>query len=169
MNTSRTPVLILGLLYVVFLGYVTLSVSQLPGRVATHFDARGQADDWMDRASYVQFTVVFGFVFPLIVVGICYAIRFFPNNLINLPHRDYWLAPERRAETMTDVFRHSLWFACLTLGFVLGMHVLTIQANRQQPPQLSGLLTLAVVGGFLLGMAVWSVGLIRRFRRVQGG
>ena len=169
MKTSRTPILILGLLYVVFLGYLAHSVPQLPQRVATHFDAGGQADGWMDRASYVRFTAVFGFVFPLSVVGICYAIRFFPNGTINLPQRDYWLAPERRAETMAYLVRHSLWFACLALGLVLGVHVATIHANRQQPPQLSGQWMFAVLGGFLLGTAVWIVGLVRRFRRVEGG
>src|SRR3954468_21478203 len=110
MKSRPTPALILGLLYLCFLGYLISSAPQLPDRVATHFGAGGEPDGWMSRSSHLLFMGVFGLAFPLFVVGLFFILRFLPDSGLNIPHRDYWLAPERRSETFAYLFRHSLWF-----------------------------------------------------------
>jgi ABC-type Fe3+ transport system permease subunit len=166
MITLRTPALVLGLLYLCFFGYLAASSSQLPSRGATHFDGHGQPNGWMSRAAHLRFMVVFGVGFPLFVPAIVYASRFLPDRFYNLPHREYWLAPARRTETMAYLFRHSLWFASMALCFVIGIQFSIIQANRLAPSHLSTMLVLALAGGFLAGTAVWGVSLIRHFHRV---
>ena len=52
----------------------------------------------MERFKYLLFTIGLAILMPGLVVGLSYAIRFMPNALINLPRREYWLAPERRQE-----------------------------------------------------------------------
>jgi uncharacterized membrane protein len=163
MKTLRTPALILGLLYLGFLVYLKVSAPQLPDRVATHFDGSGRPDGWMSRSSHLIFTAVLGFAFPMFVVGLCFVLRFLPDRGFNLPHRDYWLAPERRAETFAYFLRHSLWFACMAVWFVLGIHILVIQANGRSPARLSTPGILGLAGSFLAGVAVWVVSLIRHF------
>src|SRR2546427_7634657 len=44
--------------------------------------------------------------------GLGYVVRFLPVNSINIPNRNYWLAPERRVVTFDFLFRHLLWLAC---------------------------------------------------------
>lgn len=166
MNRTRALALVFGLLYLAFIGYLAASSSKLPERMATHFGGGGQPDGWMSRGDYVRFMMVFGLVFPLFVPAICYVARFLPKELWNIPHRDYWFAPERRRETLAYLFDHSLWLAPLMVAFVIGMHFTTVRANSLAQPQLSMTTTLAMAGLFLVGVAIWLVHLIRHLNRV---
>ena len=166
MKASRGPALVLGLLYLFFLGFLALSSGQLPDRVATHFDGSGQPNGWMSRSSHLWFTLVFGLAFPLIVAAVHFCTRFLPDSLINIPKRDYWLSAERRADTFAYLFRQSLWFACIGVCFVTAIQFLIVRANLYPPGHLSTPLLFAVTGGFLLALAVWAVAMIRHFRRV---
>ena len=166
MITLRTPALVLGLLYLCFFGYLAASSSQLPSRVATHFDGHGQPNGWMSRAAHLRFMIVFGLGFPLFVPAIVYASRFLPDRFYNLPHREYWLAPAQRTETVAYLFRHSLWFSSMALCFVIGMAFSIIHANSLVQAHLSTLLILPIAGCFLAGTALWGASLIRHFHRV---
>ena len=84
---------------------------------------------------------------------------------VNLPHKEHWLSAERRQGTFDYLVSHSWWFACLALGFVIGMYFLLVQGNRQSPPHLSTAAVLALAGAFLLGLVVWLGALLRHFRR----
>jgi uncharacterized membrane protein len=165
MKTSRAPALVLALLYLCFMGYLAFSSSQLPDRVATHFDGSGQPNGWMSRSSHLLFISVLGFAVPLFVVAILFVVRFLPNSIINIPHRDYWLAAERRTDTCAWLFRHSLWFACIGVSFITGVHYLIVQANAQPPAQLSTLWLLGMIGCFLVALAAWSIVMLAHFRR----
>ena len=166
MKMLCSPTLILGLLYLCFFGYLASSSARLPNRVATHFDGSGRPDGWMSRDSHLRFMVVFGLAFPLFVPAIVFASRFLPDRLYNLPHRDYWLAPTRRTETMAYLFKHSLWFSSMALCFVIGIHFSILQRNHLAQAHLSTLLVLALAGCFLAGTAVWGVSLLRHFNQV---
>jgi hypothetical protein len=166
MKKFPIPALMFGLLYLLFVGYLAASSSELPERMATHFDGGGQPDGWGSRGDYVRFMVVFGLVFPLFAPAICYVARFLPDRLWNIPHRDYWFAPERRRETLAYLFSHSLWLAPLMAGFVIGMHLTTVHANRLAEPQLPMGTVLGMTGIMLAGVGVWLVPLIRYFKRV---
>jgi uncharacterized membrane protein len=166
MKTLRTPALILGLLYLAFFSYLASSSSQLPERVATHFDGHGQPNGWMSRTAHLEFMIVFALGFPMFVPAIVYASRFLPDRFYNLPHRHYWLAPWRRPQTMAFLFRHSLWFSSMALGFVIGMNFSIIQANHLARAHLSTLFVLALAGCFIAGTVVWGGSMIRHFNRV---
>jgi serine/threonine-protein kinase len=167
MQTLRAPLLILGLLYLCFFGYLASSSSQLPARVATHFDGHGRPNGWMSRTAHLRFMTVFGLAFPLFVPAMVYASRFLPDRCYNLPHRDYWLAPARRPETMAYLFRHSLWFPPLALCFVMGIQFTIIHANTVGQAHLSTPLTLALTGCFIAGTVVWGASMIRHFNHVR--
>ena len=166
MKTLRVPAILLVLLYLAFVSYVAFSSGQLPARVATHFDMAGQPNGWMSRSSHLLFTLIFGFAFPTFVVGVMFLIRFLPSSLINIPRRDYWLAPERRTETLAYLARHSLWLACLGVFFVIAIHTLILRANSGAQPHLHPRPVLGLAGIFLAGIITWAVAMIRRFRRV---
>jgi uncharacterized membrane protein len=145
------PALIVVLLYQCFLGCWVWSGSQLPERVATHFNGGGEPNGLMSRSANQMFMLAFGLAFPLVIVMLSYATRFLPRGLVNIPHRDYWLAPERRAETSNYLLHHSLWLACLAVCFVIGIQYSIVQANRLSPPHLSTPVLLSLVGSFLAG------------------
>jgi len=166
MKIFRTPALVLGLLYLCFFGSLACSFARLPERVATHFDGSGQPDGWMSRTEHLRFMAVFGVAFPLFVPVIVYAIRFLPDRLLNLPNRDRWLAPGRRAETMAYLFWHSLWFSSMAVCFVIGIHYSIIQANRLAQARLSTPLVLTLAGCFVASTGGWAASMIRHFKPV---
>jgi serine/threonine-protein kinase len=98
------------------------------------------------------------------ILGLLY-LCFFADY--NIPRRDYWLAPERRSETFSYLLSHSLWFACIALCFVIGIHFLIIQANSLTPAHLSTPMILGLVGCFLAGIVVWVVSMFRHFNHSE--
>ena len=161
----RTPAFLLGLLYLCFFGSLPYASAHLPAQVATHFNASGQPNGWMNRDSHLWHIMEFGIIFPWLVPAIFYFSRFLPDRLYHISNHDYWFAPTRRSETLAYLFRHSLWFASLALGFVIGIHISTIHANLGQA-QLSPPLVFTLAGGFLAGIIFWAASVIRYFKRV---
>lgn len=166
MKSSPVARVLLVLLYCCFLSFWAWSGTHLPERVATHFNFNGEPNGWMSRSANQVFMLIFGLSFPLFIVFICWATRFMPAAIINVPHREYWLAPERKRETSDYLLRLSLWFACLAVGFVTGIQYSILQANQQASPHLSPGVLWAVVGPFLAGTGIWALILVRHFRRV---
>jgi len=165
---ARLPQIVCILTLGLFLASLIASIALLPDRVATHFDAAGRPNDWMNRTTHLLLMTLLGIVLPGTIIGCTALTRFLPISLINLPHRDYWLAPERREQTVADLYRSSFWMAALCLLFLTGIHLTVVAANRQQPVRLPTVPTLVLVGGFLLGTLLWIAGLIRRFHRPVG-
>lgn len=165
MTTTRIPILVLGLLYLAFVVCLVLTADALPERVATHFDLQGRANGWMTRSAHLRFIAAFGLALPLVILGICVALRFAPNSSFNIPHREYWLAPERRAETLAFISRHSVWLACETMAFITGVHLLVVYANRQVPPQMPLAPLLTWAGCLTVGIGFWALVMIRHFKR----
>lgn len=143
---------------------LVLASQQLPLRVASHFNGAGMPDGWMPRNSYLWSMAGLALGMSVFLVGIFYSIRYFPPNTINLPNRDYWLAPDRRQETFGIIFRGGVWLATLQEVLVIGIHLLIVAANASQPVKLSSHVWLLLVA-FVLVVVCWAYCLIQRFRR----
>ena len=167
MKTSYLPAIVFGVIYGCFLASLVLSAGELPERVATHFNWLGRADGWMTRTTYLVSMAVCGVVQSTFIVGLFFSMRFAPNGAFSLSGRDYWIAPERRAATFSYLLRQSFWLASVMTGFLAGIHGLTIQANRQAGAfaRWSTPMAIALGGCVLMGIAVWSVDLIRHFKK----
>src|ERR1035441_10418639 len=105
------PLFALAICYVLFFAYVITSYASLPAHVASHFDIEGRPNGWMSRGTCVGFTLGLGLLVPAFIVGMMAGAGRIPVSFINLPHRDYWLAPERRHAALAILLRYSLWFA----------------------------------------------------------
>jgi serine/threonine-protein kinase len=163
--TPRRPLFLLLALLVGFAALVVFTWPQLPERMATHFGAGGQADGWMSRAVgawglYFTAVGVAGFV-----VGMMYAMRFFPPNTMNVPNRDYWFAPEHREGSFAFLLRWGLWFACWKVALAAALYCLIVQANLTTPPRLDNGTVGGLSGAFLAGTAAWIVALLVHFYR----
>jgi len=159
------PLAVLAGCYAFFFAYLDLSYGSLPPRVASHFDLAGQPNGWMTRDELVAFIAGMGILLPLLIVGMMAGAGRIPVSFVNLPNRDYWLAPERRRSTSLVLLRYALWFASMNVLFLAGLHALIVFSNSGDRPHLNGGGMLFVLGGFLLGTMVWCVLLRRRFAR----
>jgi serine/threonine protein kinase len=158
-----TAPIVFQILYVALLCWLFFSVKNLPPRLATHFSAEGQPNGWMSKIFYLGFVCALPLFFAGMFGVLGLLMRILPNSLINLPNRDYWLAPERRAATVSLVARHLVWLACLLVVFVGALHYLTVRANQQAIPHLSGSGMVILLIGFLIAVMIWVVMLIMRF------
>jgi uncharacterized membrane protein len=131
---------------------------QLPERMASHFNGAGQPNAWSPKLGF------FGLqAFVVAVVTASFAllpawIQRLPARLINLPNKDYWLAPERHATTMASVGAALTWFGCVVLTFILVITWRVIRFNLGLDPVLPA----STLGTLLAGLVICVVLLILR-------
>ena len=159
------PMLATILLWLAFASFVALTATQLPERVATHFGASGEANGWMTRGGHVQFTLIMGLIVPGAFLGIFALIRRFQGRSLNIPHKDYWLAPERRQQTFDFIQRQGFWFAALLIAFFAAIHESILVANRHTPALLSLSHVGWIVGGFATAAIAWALLFVGHFFR----
>lgn len=161
MQTSRFAFYLLLALAVL---QVVVFYPRLPDVMASHFDASGQADGWMSKTTFLAIHVgTLGLTAVLFLA--LPAIRW-PDRWVNLPHKDYWLAPERREETFRYLHGQFFLFGCLTLGFLLIVMQWVMEANLDGSHTLPAAPMWWLVGGYLFLTSVWTVRLVRHFYRV---
>lgn len=165
MRASKVPLIVFGVCCFGLVMEVLGSISMLPERVATHFGAGGAADGWMSRSGYAVFITLIGIGAASMSAAIFVLVGRLPVEWINLPRRDYWLAPERRAETLAWLQSHGMWMATGLVVFFAALHGLTVAANARQPPQLDERASGWLVAALMVGVGLWTVRLILRFAR----
>ncbi|MFM7320429.1 MAG: DUF1648 domain-containing protein [Armatimonadota bacterium] len=130
--------------------------ARLPERVATHFDGSGVPNGWMGRDTAVWFGPGMALFLGLVFVGVGRLIHGLPTEMVNLPDREYWLAPERREATLARIEAVLRWMGVLVGGFVLAVQETSFRANLA-PGQRLGSGALVLLAGFLLLELVWVV------------
>lgn len=129
----------IGVLSLIFLdcallGHLFLFAHELPERVASHFQFNGNADQWISRRAYVAIMAVIG-------PGLSGATLAFAFTLRNAAARSLGF--------------HLAWAGCLLVGFIFGIHLLTIRANLATPARMPMGMFWALLGAFQIGMVVW--------------
>lgn len=147
-------------------GFVWFTSGALPPVVASHFGPGGVPNGFMGKGTYTAFMLAVVVAVPALIGLSGQLVRAVPHRLVNLPNRQYWLAPQRRAATLDSLASIGVPFALALVVFLCFVHWLVVQANAVQPPRLSeGSLFagLAVAG---VAMVLWLVVFFRRFGRV---
>jgi len=165
-DDPRIPRFLYALLFLACLLMMADYYPQMPQRMASHFAADGRVNGWQSRDAF--------FVLMLLVTSTSAIVGFLAprqiaarsNARINLPHRDYWLAPERREQTMRFISTTMAWFACGILFVLISGTFLALQANLAPEHRFNSEAMLVVLGGFLIGMLGLLVRLVRHFRNI---
>jgi uncharacterized membrane protein len=144
---------------------VFLYYPQMPDVMASHFDASGHPNGWMSRQVFMAIHLSM-----LAMVAACFLwlpriTPRFPLHLWSMPHRDYWLAPERREQTMDYVQTQMVWCGVATTLFLLAVSQLAFEANLTRPTILSSAMWWLLIGYFVY-IGWWTVMFILRFRRI---
>lgn len=164
---SRLPKLVFVLLALYAAVHFSSLYSQLPGVVASHFNGRGGANGWQTKEAF--FTVFVGVTVLCVLFGFGVAslIGAMPMRLINLPNKQYWLAPERRDETLEWLKAYFGWFACALYVLMIVVYDYAAQSNLHpgHPPSVAHLVYTLV--GFLAFVIVWLVRMFARFSRAS--
>jgi hypothetical protein len=163
-NTFAILMFVAGLVLAYY--YIEHAATALPAMVASHFDAEGIANSFIRRDRYLHLMHLVAFLVPSIVVGGTSLIYSRASNF-KIPNRDYWLAPERLAETRAYLVGHSIWFGVLLTAMLCYVHSLVVGANLTSPPHLSNTAAIGGVFGFMLVTVGWAMILVFKFRRID--
>jgi len=138
---------------------------QLPETMASHFDGAGRPNDWSGKGLFFGLYLLIVCVVASIFLIATSLIR--PRSDMRLPHRDYWLAPERSRETIAFLRRNLLSAGAASLALAIVVIQFAIQANFEGAPRISNAVYWVSLAYFLyLGVSV--VRLYTRFRKPSG-
>jgi uncharacterized membrane protein len=148
--------------------FVNRTSNELPPLVAVHFDDAGRATSFIASGRYRVFVLLFTVALPIALVAIMTSAYSRATDF-KLPNREYWLAPQRIARTRSFLVVHGIWFGTMLVGLMCFMHWLVLDANRQEPPQLSNQALFIGLLVLLGCMVTWIGTLMVAFRRPISG
>ena len=121
----------------------------------------------MSRGNYLLLISLLMFGLPLLVVELNIILPRFVPRLLRIPARDYWLAPERRDETLASIATSGAFIGCLITAFIIALHLLVVEANSRTPARIDSDALWILLGTFVLAMLAWQFFRWRRFRRPE--
>jgi hypothetical protein len=145
-------------------GLNVISLLILPETVAMHFGRGGKPDAWATREAHV---------FWMIVTDVITFVPFYwapelldrmPSRLISLPYKTYWLQEKNREQAKRMFARLMDEFGLVLFGFLFGITLMALDANRSTPVALNERLFFVLFAGFMGYTLVWVIRLVVRFR-----
>jgi len=154
-------------LFVVLLAAALLQMAwyypRLPERMASHFDAAGRANGFLPKPAFFILNAGVLALLSLVFLLTPILLARLPNRLINLPNRDYWLAPERRDWALAKVQAFSVGFGDAMVLFLLLVFRDVMRANLLEMPRLTMRIWFYLVSLAVFAI-VWTMRLMRTFR-----
>jgi uncharacterized membrane protein len=160
---SSVPKLVFVLLAAGAAIYFSSYYPQLPDVVASHFNGHGVANGWQTKSAFFGLLVGVSVLAAVVGFGIPRIISAMPPELINLPNKRYWLAPERRAETMDFLNSYFVWFGCALFAVILLTINFAIQANLHPDRRPDATPMWFVLAGFLTFAILGTLRMFKRF------
>jgi uncharacterized membrane protein len=168
MRDAQLPKMLFVVLAVGAAVYFSSYYAELPEVVASHFNERGVANGWQSKPAFFGLFAAMSVLATVVGFGIPRIIAAAPPQLINLPNKRYWLAPEHVAETTEFLGAYFAWFGCAVFLIMILTFDYAIQSNLHPDnrPDVSRMWYILV--GFLVFVAVWTARMFTRFGRVSG-
>ncbi len=166
MQDSRLPKAIFVVLATLAAIYFWSIYAQLPDVVASHFNARGVANGWQPKSLFFEFFAGAVVIAGFLTFGVPAIFSKIPTAMINLPHKEYWLAPERRDETLAFLNRYFAWFGCALLLVATTAVNYAIGQNLHPTGPAGAVLLLCFLVGFLIFAITSSIRILTRFSSV---
>ena len=166
---SSLPKLIFVLLAVGAALYFSFFYAQLPEVVASHFNGRGVPNGWQTKSAFFTVFVSVSLLAAVIGFGIPRLIISLPVELINLPNKRYWLAPEHIAGTMEFLNQFFAWFGCAVFTVILVTFDYAVQSNLHPDHRPDTTRMWYLLAGFLVFVIVLIARMFLRFGRVPQG
>lgn len=102
---------------------------KLQPHIASHFNAMMQPDKWSPKNSVMALHLGITFGIAVLFHFLAWIIGKLPPAWLNLPNRIYWLASERKRQTVTTLATFLIWLGNVILLFLIVTFNLLYQAN----------------------------------------
>lgn len=160
---TRAPYVLCAGLLVILAAQAFYYYPLLPERMASHFGPDGRPNGWTTRDGFFAIIAFVVFIEGAAFLGLPRILGRFPVALINLPNKHYWLAPERKEESLSWLALKMAWFGAAILAMIAVVNHMVILANLSAETRLSDGVV-AVVVAFLTFTAFWIGAIYRHFR-----
>ncbi len=139
---------------------------QLPEYVAVNFGDGGVPNSWHKKdinavigsLSLIINTVIF-LLMPVIFSR-------FPVRFISFPKKEYWLAEERKAQSIKSMSTWMQFFGVFTNCFIIAVTHLVFMANMSDPVRLDNEYFFMMIGLYVLVLVVWLKLLYGKFNTI---
>ena len=163
---SRLPKLLFAVLAAYAAIHFSSYYSQLPDVVASHFGARGTPNSWQSKPVFFGFFVGSLALSAFIAFALPRFIGAMPIQLVNLPNKNYWLAPERRAASLDILGSYFALFGCAIFVVMIVAFEYASRSNLHPETRSDVAHLWYTFIGFLVFLIVWLTRLFIRFRRL---
>jgi hypothetical protein len=162
--------LVLALLVALNAGLTGYYYTILPARVGLYefdfgFEPSAEPTVWMAKGTLALLIMAAIMLAPLELLFQAWICTKLPKRMISIPNRDYWLSPERKAETDARLFSFMLWLANATELFLTAVFAIVYRTLLGHPEVLRRT-PYYVLGCFLAFVAVWSIRYYIRFKKL---
>ncbi|HYL64645.1 MAG TPA: DUF1648 domain-containing protein [Candidatus Methylomirabilis sp.] len=169
MSDPRLPRLIFGLLVLFSVVYFYRVYAQLPEVMASHFNGNGVPNGWMPKSDFFKVLLPFGLLIAIIAFVSPKLMRIFPPSMINLPNKDYWLAPERRAETVRYMEAALAWLGCAIIALMTFAFYIAVKANLNPRGGFDSSAMMVALGAFFVFLLFFIIRITAHFSRAPDG
>ena len=158
-----------------FIGVLLLCLFELarlwsitPDTMAAHFNIQGSPDRFVPKAEFFRFQVQTLLVVILVSLPFQFLFLVLPPGAINMPQREYWLAPERRAGTLGRLNSFGVILFGIILLDVQAVFEISAYANLKMPIVFNAALMMAIMAASLVLVLSMLVLLVLSFRLPRG-
>ena len=166
MSDSRLPTAVYFLLLVFGVWHFAQVYPQLPERMASHFSADGTPNGWSPKQAFFILMAMITAVTAIPAFFVPRMLKNLPRQRINLPNKEYWLAPERRTETIEYLGMQMGWFGCALLALLFCAFYNAVAANLGPNHTFDSGSFYVALGAFFAFLIVWLVRLLSHFARI---
>ena len=135
-----------------------------PDVMVSHFNVQGNPDNFVPKLEFFGFQAQTVAVVLMAGLVVQVLTMIMPAQWINIPNREYWLAPERRQDTLDRIGAFGAALFTIVLVVVQAGFELSVSANLQTPIVFAAQLMVPMIVGFCvlsLALLFW---LLRSFR-----
>lgn len=139
-----------------------VSYQSLPAKIAVHFGITGRADRWASKGEWLAVgLILFGGMW-LMFVGIMSLMRKIPNDIINVPNKEYWLSPENK-ERFLELFSNSMYgFGWTTQALFLGVGIVVFYGATAN--SINQIAMYSLLLGYCIVTVAFVVNLVKQFQ-----
>lgn len=154
---------VIWLLPILTIAHIAWYYPVLPSLMASHFGPSGKADGFMSKQGFMVFYLGLVLFYCVLFGNMGMLLKKTPDEMINMPNKEYWLAPERREATLR-VFSHQMAIFGIAIGaFFLAVMQTIFLTNLGGSHQLDSLFFVYLVG-FLLFTTIWTLQMLKQFK-----
>ena len=139
----------------------------LPEKVAINYGSGGQPNSWTSKEWNMGITITIYLINSLMFLSVPLMMNKIPLKYISLPKKEYWLASERKKESIPVIESWLSFFGLLTNIFIILVAHLVYEANLSDPVILNEFQFFMGIVVYSLFMVIWLVLLFKKFNKTN--